>query len=128
MSKKIYIYFRDEFKEGEFARLSAEVVSTIRVDFPGVIVHTTKQPRYREPFIAYGFGFWLEDEGQTVVDAAGKIITRLMGRGNWRLERYLERLALESPEETSEDDGVLPEAVSSSVEPSNQLSEQEEVE
>jgi hypothetical protein len=84
MPKKLSVYFRDAFEPGEFDRLTALVIRTLRSEFSDFIVHTDVVEKYREPFIVYVYGLWGDDNGQSVADTASKTVERLLSNVSWR--------------------------------------------
>jgi hypothetical protein len=86
MAKKVSICFRDDFKPGEFARLSSLVIRALHTEFPGFIVHTDAVKKFRESFIVYVYGIWGEGDPQPYVDAAYKTVERLFSNVSWRQE------------------------------------------
>ena len=86
MAKKISICFQDDFEPGEFARLTAIVIQTLRAEFPGFIVHTDLVAKLRARFIVYVYGLWGADDGaaQSTADAADKTVERLLSNIGWR--------------------------------------------
>ena len=110
MAKKIHIYFRDEFESGEFGRLTSLVIRALHTEFPGFIIHTDAAKKFREPFIAYVYGMWGDDNGQIVADAASKTIERLLSSVSWRqayqpappIYKSKTESAIEADQQTSE--------------------------
>jgi len=86
MSRKIVVNLRDTFAPGEFSRLSALLIHTLRTEFPGFIVHTNLIPKYREAFVTYAFGLWGEGEAEAALTSACKTVSRLLSNVGWRNE------------------------------------------
>lgn len=81
--KKISITLQNHFKEGEFVRLSREVVAAVRAAFLDVIVHADPKVGPNE-VVCHAYGFDL-DEGPKVEFAALEIVTSVWNTKPWRL-------------------------------------------
>lgn len=96
MAKKIVVHFRDTFKPGEFERLSASLVSALRTEFQGFIVHVDAVKDFYEAVVIHVYGAWAEGEAETSEARAKEILDSVVDEGAWTHERHLARQGLEA--------------------------------
>jgi predicted metal-dependent phosphoesterase TrpH len=86
MAKKITANFKDKFKDGEFERLTEQVVAAVGRGFPCVIVHTYNEHDLWDDLVVHAFGYPL-DEVDAVEQDALQAVWDAWNSGLWRLER-----------------------------------------
>lgn len=96
MAKKVQIYFRDDFKPGEFPRLATQVIQALRLYFPGFIIHPEAMENYREKIIIYVYGIWGDGAVDALTATARQVVDDVMVDGAWIYERHLARQGLEA--------------------------------